>query len=60
MIKMDLIVKKLQWVMDLKNNKRGRIKEYSKEFKVEYLDGKNRGAFHAILLSRVLLKMKLI
>ena len=31
---------KLQWVMDLKNNKRGRIKEYSKEFKVDYLDGK--------------------
>ena len=31
---------KLQWVMDLKNNKRGRIKEYSNEFKVDYIDGK--------------------
>ena len=31
---------KLQWVMDLKNNKRGRIKEYSNEFKVDYLDSK--------------------
>ena len=26
--------------MDLKNNKRGRVKEYSKEFKTEYLDAK--------------------
>ena len=32
---------KLEWVMDLKNNKRGRVKEYSKEFNVNYLDGKN-------------------
>ena len=32
---------KLEWVMDLKNNKRGRVKEYSSEFNVDYLDGKN-------------------
>ena len=31
---------KLHWVMDLKNNKRGRIQEYSEEFNTEYLDGK--------------------
>ena len=31
---------KLHWLMDLKNNKRGRVKEYSKEFKTEYLDAK--------------------
>ncbi len=32
---------KLAYVMDLKNNKRGRIKEYAKKFKrAEYLDGK--------------------
>jgi len=32
---------KLAWVMDLKNNRRGRIKEYAEEFKgVEYLEGK--------------------
>ena len=31
---------KLNWVMDLKNNKRGRIKDYAKEFKVDYLEGK--------------------
>ena len=30
---------KLEWVMDLKNNKRGRVKEYSNEFNVDYLDG---------------------
>ena len=30
---------KLQWVMDLKNNKRGRIKEYLKEFGGEYFEG---------------------
>ena len=30
---------KLLWLMDLKNNKRGRIKEYADEFKVEYHDG---------------------
>ena len=30
---------KLQWVMDLKNNKRGRIKEYLKEFSGEYFEG---------------------
>ena len=27
---------KLQWVMDLKNNRRGRIEEYAKEFKCEF------------------------
>ena len=31
---------KLRWVMDLKNNRRGRIKEYASEFGGEYLDGK--------------------
>ena len=31
---------KLAWVMDLKNNKRGRIKEYAEEFNVEYLEEK--------------------
>ncbi len=31
---------KLSWVMDLKNNKRGRIKEYTDKFGGEYLDGK--------------------
>ena len=31
---------KLQWAMDLKNNKRGRIKEYTKEFGGEYWEGK--------------------
>ena len=31
---------KLKFVMDLKNNKRGRIKEYASEFKATYLDGK--------------------
>ena len=30
---------KLAWVMDLKNIKRGRIKDYAKEFGCEYLDG---------------------
>lgn len=30
---------KLKWVMDLKNNRRGRIKEYSDEFGAEYLEG---------------------
>ena len=29
---------KLAWVMDLKNNRRGRIKDYAKEFKVDYLE----------------------
>ncbi len=33
--------KKLAWVMDLKNVKRGRIKEYAKKFKgAKYLEGK--------------------
>jgi glutamate dehydrogenase (NADP+) len=31
---------KLQWVMDLKNNRRGRISEYAKVFKAEYIEGK--------------------
>ena len=31
---------KLQWAMALKNNKRGRIKEYTKEFGGEYWEGK--------------------
>ena len=31
---------KLQWAMDLKNNKRGRIKEYTKEFGGAYWEGK--------------------
>ena len=31
---------KLQWVMDLKNNKRGRINEYADKFGVEYWEGK--------------------
>jgi len=31
---------KLAWVMELKNVRRGRIKEYAKEFKVEYFEGK--------------------
>lgn len=30
---------KLNWVMDLKNNKRGRISKYAEEFKVKYYDG---------------------
>ena len=30
---------KLDWVIDLKNNKRGRIKEYAEEFGCEYFDG---------------------
>ena len=30
---------KLDWVMDLKNNRRGRIKDYADEFKVDYLEG---------------------
>ena len=30
---------KLNWVMDLKNNRRGRIKEYADEFKVAYHEG---------------------
>ena len=31
---------KLAWIMDLKNIKRGRIKEYASEFKCDYMDGK--------------------
>ena len=30
---------KLEWIMDLKNNKRGRIKDYVDKYKVKYLDG---------------------
>ena len=32
-------VDKLAWVMDLKNIKRGRIKDYAEEFNCEYLEG---------------------
>ena len=32
---------KLDFILDLKNNKRGRIKEYTEKFNAEYLDGKN-------------------
>ncbi len=31
---------KLEWIKDLKNNRRGRIKEYAKEFKATYTEGK--------------------
>ncbi len=31
---------KLQWVMELKNERRGRIEEFAKEFKLEYHEGK--------------------
>ena len=31
---------KLNWIMDLKNNRRGRIKDYADQFKVKYYDGK--------------------
>ena len=37
---------KLAWIMDLKNIKRGRIKDYAKEFKCEYLDGKRPWLIH--------------
>ena len=30
---------KLNWVMNLKNHKRGRIQDYANEFKVDYLEG---------------------
>ena len=30
---------KIQWVIDLKNNKRGRIKEYAENFGCEYFEG---------------------
>ena len=33
-------LEKLKWIMDLKNTKRGRIKEYTDKFGGEYLDGK--------------------
>ena len=32
--------KKLAFIMDLKNNKRGRIKEYTKKYNVKYFDNK--------------------
>jgi glutamate dehydrogenase (NADP+) len=31
--------KKLAWLMDLKNNRRGRIKEYAEKFGCEYVEG---------------------
>tara|TARA_Y100000748_G_scaffold125484_1_gene105270 strand:- start:3405 stop:4718 length:1314 start_codon:yes stop_codon:yes gene_type:complete len=31
---------KLNWIMDLKNNRRGRIKDYADQFKVKYYNGK--------------------
>lgn len=31
---------KLHWLMELKNNRRGRIREYAEEFKVEFHEGK--------------------
>ena len=31
---------KLEFIMDLKNNKRGRIKEYASKFNVDYIEGK--------------------
>ena len=31
---------KLKFIMDLKNNKRGRIKEYASEFNADYIEGK--------------------
>lgn len=30
---------KLAWVMDLKNNRRGRIREFAEEFRLEYIEG---------------------
>lgn len=30
---------KLEWIMDLKNNRRGRIREYAEQFGVEYMEG---------------------
>jgi len=32
---------KLAWIKDLKNNRRGRIKEYADEYGVQYLEGEN-------------------
>ena len=37
---MGINFEKLEWIMDLKNNRRGRIKEYAENFHVEYLPGK--------------------
>ena len=34
-----ITLEKLEFVMDLKNNKRGRIKDYAAEYNVEYLEG---------------------
>ena len=35
-----ITTEKLAWVMDLKNNKRGRIKDYAMEFNAEYFEDK--------------------
>ena len=35
-----LNTEKLEWVMNLKNVKRGRIKEFANEYKADYLEGK--------------------
>ena len=35
-----ITTEKLAWVMDLKNNKRGRIKDYATEFNAEYFEDK--------------------
>ncbi len=35
-----ITAEKLAWAMELKNVKRGRIKEYADKFKCEYIDGK--------------------
>ncbi len=35
-----LTTEQLAWVMDLKNNRRGRIKEFADHYKFEYLEGK--------------------
>ena len=35
-----ITAEKLAWVMDLKNNKRGRIKDYATEFNAEYFEDK--------------------
>ena len=37
--------KKLKWVMDLKNKRRGRIKEYAEHFGVKYMKGKKPWGF---------------
>ena len=37
--------KKLEFIKDLKNNKRGRIKEYTKKYKAKYVEGGNPWQF---------------